>query len=58
MIQLIYIILEQTLHTFDKNIPSEFKLLDFSLLGLKFIKFLMSFFQQKVSFSLDQFSLS
>ena len=49
--QLNYIILAQTLHTFDKNIPSKCKFADFSLLELKFIKFLMSFFKQKVSFS-------
>ena len=45
------IILAQTLHTFDKNIPSKCKFSDFPLLELKFIKFIMSFFKQKVSFS-------
>ena len=55
--QLVYIILAQTLHTFDKNIPSKCKFSDFSLLKLKFIKFLMSFFKQKVSFSLNFGSL-
>ena len=43
-------ILSQTLHTFDKNISSKCKFSDFSLLQLKLIKFLMSFFKQKVSF--------
>ena len=42
-------IVAQTLHTFDKNIPSKFKFSDFPLPELKFIKFLMSFFKQKVS---------
>ena len=55
--QLVYIILAQTLHTFEKNIPSKCKFSDFSLLKLKFIKFLMSFFKQKVSFSLNFGSL-
>ena len=55
--QLVYIILVQKLHTFDKNIPSKCKFSDFSLLKLKFIKFLMSFFKQKVSFSLNFGSL-
>ena len=55
--QLVYIILVQTLHTFDKNMPSKSKFSDFSLLKLKFIKFLMSFFKQKVSFSLNFGSL-
>ena len=49
--QLICIILAQTLHTFHKNIPSKYKFSDFPLLELKFIKFLMSFFKQEVSFS-------
>ena len=48
--QLVCIILAQTLHTFDKNIPSKCKFSDFPLLKLKFIKFLMSFFKQKMSF--------
>ena len=51
MTQLVYIILAQTLHTFDKNISSKCKFLDFLLLKLKFIKFLIPFFKQKVSFS-------
>ena len=55
--QLVYIILAETLHTFDKNIPLKYKFSDFSLLKLKFIKFLMSFFKQKVSFSLNFGSL-
>ena len=49
--QLVCIILAQTLHTFHKNIPSKYKFSDFPLLELKFIKFLMSFFKRKVSFS-------
>ena len=44
------IILAQTLNTFNKNIPSKCKFSDFPLLELKFIKFLMSFFKQKMSF--------
>ena len=43
--------LAQTLHNFYKSSPSKCKFLDFLLLGLKFTKFLMSFFKQKVSFS-------
>ena len=49
--ELVCIILAQTLHTFDKNIPSKYKFSDFPLLELKFINFLMPFFKQKVSFS-------
>ena len=49
--QLVCIILVQILHSFDKNIPSKFKYSDFLLLDLKYIKFLMSFFKQKVSLS-------
>ena len=45
------IFLAQTLHTFYKSSPSKCKLSDFSLLGLKFTNFLMSFFKQKDSFS-------
>ena len=48
--QIACIILAQTLHTFNKNIPSKCKFSDFSLLKSKFIKFLKSFFKQKVSF--------
>ena len=55
--QLVYITLGQMLQTFDKNIPSKCKFSDFSLLKLKFIKFLMLFFKQKVSFSLNFGSL-
>ena len=43
--------LAQTLHTFYKSSPSKCKLSDFTLLALKFTKFLMSFYKQKVSFS-------
>ena len=56
--QHVYIILAQTLHTFDKNIPSKCKFSDFSLIRLKFIKFSMSFFKQKVSFLLNFGSLA
>ena len=48
--QFIYIISAQTLHAFDKNIPSKCEFSDFSLLKLKFIK-------QKGSFSLNFGSL-
>ena len=54
---LVYVILVQTLYTFDKDIPSKCKFLDFLLLELKFIKFLVSLFKQKVSFSLNFGSL-
>ena len=53
MTQLVYIILAQTLHTFDKNIPKKCKFSDCSLIKLKFIKYLLSCFKQKVSFSLN-----
>ena len=43
--------LAQTLHTFYKRSSSKCKFSDFPLLALKFTKFLMSFFKQKVSFS-------
>ena len=49
--QFLCIFLAQTLHTFYKSIPSKWKFSDFPILGLKFIKFLMPFFKQKVSFS-------
>ena len=42
------IFLAQTLYTFYKSSPSKCKFSDFPLLGLKFTKFLMSFFKQKV----------
>ena len=42
--QLLCIFLAQTLHTFYKSSPSKCKFSDFSLLGLKFTNFLMSFF--------------
>ena len=54
--QLVYIFFAQTLHTVDKNIPKKcnfFQIVDCSLLRLKFIKYIMSFFKQKVSFSLN-----
>ena len=43
--------LAQTLHNFYKSSPSKCIFLDFLMLRLKFTKFLMSFFKQKVSFS-------
>ena len=49
--QLLCIMLAQTLHTFYESSPSKCQLLDFPLLGLKFTKFLMSSFKQKVSCS-------
>ena len=49
--QLLCIFLGQTLHTLDESSPSKCKFSDFPLLTLKFTKFLMSFFKQKVSFS-------
>ena len=48
---LLYIFLAQTLHTFDKSSLSKFKFSDFPLLELKFTKFFMLFFKQKLSFS-------
>ena len=48
--ELACIILAQTLQTFDKNMPSKCKFSDFLLLELKFIKFLLSFFKQKMTF--------
>ena len=54
--QLLCIFLAQTLHTFYKISTSKWKFLDFPLLALKLIKFLMSFFKQKVS--LDHISVS
>ena len=49
--QLVCIFLAQTLHTFDRNIPSKCVFSDFPLLELKFTKLFMSFFKKKVSFS-------
>ena len=49
--QFLYIFLAQTSHTFYKSSPSECRFSDFPLHALKFTKFLMSFFKQKVSFS-------
>ena len=54
--QLLCIFLAQTLHTFYKSSPSKFKFRDFPLLRLKFTNFLISFFKQKVSFSLKFWS--
>ena len=47
----LYFFLAQTLHKFYKSSPSKCKFSDFLLLRLKFTKFLISFFKQKVSFS-------
>ena len=49
--QLLCIFFAQTLHTFDKSSPSKCKFSDLSLVVLKFTKFLLSFFKQKVNFS-------
>ena len=49
--KLLYIFLAQTLHTFHKSSPPKSKYSDFPLLALKYAKFLMSFFKQKVRFS-------
>ena len=49
--QLLCIFLAQKLHTFYTSSTSKCKFSDFQLLGLKFTKFLMSFFKQNVSFS-------
>ena len=54
--QLLCIFLAQTLHTFYKISTSKWKFLDFPLLALKFMKFLMSFFKEKLS--LDHISVS
>ena len=43
--------LSQTLHTSYKSSPSKCKFSEFPLLALKFTKFLMLFFKQKVSVS-------
>ena len=57
--QLVCIFLAQTLHTFDRNIPSECTFSDFLLLKLKFTK-LHHFSNKKWVFlqSLDYFSVS
>ena len=49
--QLLRIFSAQALHAFCKSIPSKCKFSDYPLLGLKFTKFLTSFFKQKVAFS-------
>ena len=46
--QLLCIFLAQTLYFFHKSIPWKCKFPDFPLLALKFTKFLMPFFKQKV----------
>ena len=43
--------LDQALHAFYKSCQSKCKFLDFPLMELKFTKFLMSIFKQKVRFS-------
>ena len=55
--QLLCIFLAQTLHTFDKSNPSKCKVSDLLLLALKFFKFLTSFLEPRVSFSLNFASL-
>ena len=50
-------VLAQTLHNFCKISPSKCKFSDFLLLRLKFTKFLMSFLEPRVSFSLNFASL-
>ena len=62
--QIPYVVFETVSHFTRKNSPILFcffwqrsKFSDFSLLKLKFIKFLTSFFKQKVSFSLNFGSL-
>ena len=49
--QFLCIFFAQTLHTFYKSSPSKSKFSDFLLLGLKFTKFLIPFFKQKISLS-------
>ena len=49
-IQLFSVFLNQTIHTFDRNIPSKHKVLDFLLPELSFKKLFISFLKQKVSF--------
>ena len=49
--QLLFIFLDQVLHTLYKSSLSKRKFSDFLLLELKFAKFLMSFCKQKASFS-------
>ena len=60
MTQFLCIFFAQTFHTFYKSSPSKCKFSDFPLPGLKFTKFLMSFFKQKLVFleSLDLISVS
>ena len=56
--KLLCIFVAQRLHNFYKSSPSKCKFPDFPLLGLKFTKFFMSFFKQKVFLqSLDLFSV-
>ena len=50
MTQFLCIFLAQTLLTFYKSSPSKCESSDFPLLALKFTKFFMSFFEQRVSF--------
>ena len=49
--QLACIFIAQSLHTFNKSSPSKCKFSDFLLLELKFTKFIMPFFKQRVNFS-------
>ena len=57
MTQLLCIFLAQTLHTCYKSSPWKSKFSDFSLLALKFTKFLKSFLEPRVSFSSNFASL-
>ena len=47
--------LAQSLHIFYNSSPEKCKYLDFPLLTLKFTKFLVSFFKQKVNFFFSKF---
>ena len=53
--QLLCNFLAQRLHIFYNSSPEKCKYLDFPLLTLKFTKFLMSFFKQKVNFFFSKF---
>ena len=55
MAQLFCNFLAQSLHIFYNSSPEKCKYLDFPLLTLKFTKFLMSFFKQKVNFFFSKF---
>ena len=55
--QPLYILLDQTLHTFYKSSLSKWNFLELPLLALKFTKFLTSFLEPRVSFSSNFASL-